>query len=353
MAVRILLVLAVLAVLYGCGQESSPAGKQEKHGGVEEAQPKTVTPAPDKEEETTTVVAGNMPTTGQQNEVTAAGGQQRSGGAGDQQQEAQQVANGKITFLRSTSDTGSTIYEMNPDGTGVTNITDPSLDILSAGISPNGEKIAFATSGTYGLYMMNADGTDRTRIFHKQSTPPNDLEAPVFSPDGKRIAFLMPPPGGVETEIYVVNADGTSLTRLTNMEGDESGLVWSPNGEKIAFVNTREEGGASASAAAPEVDLYVADADSTNETQITNTFTPESSPTWSPDGKKIAFARGSDPNLGSANDIFVINADGSNETNLTETADAEYSPVVWSPDGDKIAFVSTSDYSVYNVCVMN
>src|SRR5829696_7318051 len=83
--VVLLFVVAVVAVLYGCGQASSPAGKQEKQGGVEEAQ----------QEEN---------------------GKCSSGEAGEQQEEALQEENGKIIFLRSTSDTGSTIYEMNADG---------------------------------------------------------------------------------------------------------------------------------------------------------------------------------------------------------------------------------------------
>jgi hypothetical protein len=64
MAVRVLLVLAALAVLHGCGQASSPAEKQEKQGGVEEAQPKTVTPSGGGQEETTQQVAGNIPIAG-------------------------------------------------------------------------------------------------------------------------------------------------------------------------------------------------------------------------------------------------------------------------------------------------
>ena len=88
------------------------------------------------------------------------------GGMGDrgaQQQGTPNVKNGKITFLRTLGVTS--IYEMNADGTGVTRVTDPSVNILQANMSPNGKKIAFIRSDTYDLYVMNADGTSLTRIY--------------------------------------------------------------------------------------------------------------------------------------------------------------------------------------------
>jgi Tol biopolymer transport system component len=252
----------------------------------------------------------------------------------NQQQEAQQEENGKITFGRLTSDTGSTIYEMNADGTGVTKVTDPSLDILSPAISPTGEKIAFVTNPPNDLYVMNADGTDLTHIFHQQG--PLGLEGgPVFSPDGKRIAFLMYPPAGAGTEIYVMNADGTDLTRLTKMEGDESGLVWSPNGTKISFVNTRSESEEATAIASAQISTtsqaYEMNADGTALKKISSTPRPgvEGVPS-SPDCKKIAFLRD--------NDIYVRNPDGQ-EVQITDDANVYVDPVL-SPDCKWIAFTA-------------
>jgi Tol biopolymer transport system component len=295
MVVRVLLVLTALAVLYGCGQASSPAGKQEKQGGVEEAQ---------------------------------------------------QVENGKITFSRVTSDIGSTIYEMNADGTGVTNVTDPSLDILSAAMSPNGEKIAFLTNPPNDLYVMNADGTDLTHIFHQQG--PLGLEGgPVFSPDGKRIAFVMSPSTpaapGFRTEIYVINADGTNLTRLTKIEGYKSIIAWSHNGAKIFFQNSRSQG----ARGEPKRQVYEMNADGSGLTKISNTRPSgvERVPS-SPDCKKIAFLRD--------NDIYVRNPDGQ-EVQITDDANVYVDPVL-SPHCKWIAFTAdrtTLENSYREIYVVN
>jgi Tol biopolymer transport system component len=239
--------------------------------------------------------------------------------------------NGKITFFRGTGD-GSNIYEMNADGTGVTSVTDPSLAPLSLAISPDGEKIAFVNNPPDDLYVMNADGTDLTHIFHQQG--PLGLEGnPVFSPDGKRIAFVMYPSGSVvDTEIYVINTDGTGLTRITTMEGDESDLIWSRNGTKMFFVNSRSQGGRRE----PKSQAYEMNADGSGLTKISNTPQPgvEGVPSSPPDCKKVAFLR-NDMYAGDT-DIYVRYPDG-REVQITDDPPVYANPVL-SPDCKWIAF---------------
>jgi Tol biopolymer transport system component len=211
---------------------------------------------------------------------------------------------------------------MNADGTGVTRVTDPSVNILQANMSPNGKKIAFIRSDTYDLYVMNADGTGLTRIYGVLPEVGNF----EFSPDGKKIAITL---GG---DIWVMNADGTDLTNVIFLEGDVASFVRSRNGTKIFLVNARSLGTPSSapSSAEPEVtsQAYEVNIDGTGITNVSNSWASLTGLAWSLDCKKVAFLRD--------NDIYVRYPDGQ-ETQITYIADV-YSPPVFSPGCRTIAF---------------
>jgi Tol biopolymer transport system component len=163
------------------------------------------------------------------------------------------------------------------------------------------------------IYVMNADGSEQTQLTDNDVS---DLY-PSWSPDGEKIAFASERDGG---GIYVMNADdGSDVTRLTTEGVDPS---WSPDGEKIAFFNLRA--------------IYVMNADGSDVTRLT---TEGVDPSWSPDGEKIAFTSFRDADDESEfNAIYVMNADdGSDVTRLTDP-NADYSTIDWgtntsSPDG--------------------
>ena len=113
--------------------------------------------------------------------------------------------------------------------------------------------------------------------------------------------------------------------KLTD-EGLNTSPGWSPDGRKIAFVSGRDGG---------ILDIYVMDADGRNLTRLTDEGSNQS-PSWSPDGTRLVFTTGSADGEGQA--IYVMDADGGNWTRLTFRG--AYSSPVWSPDGRKIAFVS-------------
>ena len=111
------------------------------------------------------------------------------------------------------------------------------------------------------------------------------------------------------------------------MEPVSSGTFPGTNG-KIIFASDRDG----------NKEIYVMDADGSNQTQISNHTKNDSEPSWSPDGSKIALQSERD----GKKEIYVMDADGSNATRLTNNSTREYYPS-WSPDGSKIAFVSDRD----------
>ncbi len=197
-------------------------------------------------------------------------------------------------------------------------------------------RIAFSSTrgSSQNIYVMNADGSNVTQLTnHLGST-----RFPAWSPDGQRIAFSYYQNGSFD--IYVMNADGTNVTQLTNQPGREWFPAWSPDGQRIAFSSYQGENS----------DIYVMNADGTNVTQLTNHPSSGSELAWSPDGQRIMFSS----YQGENSDIYVMNADGSNVTQLTHRPGIAQMPA-WSPDGRRIAFVSDWDSNFYvsSIYVMN
>src|SRR5262249_49990592 len=157
-----------------------------------------------------------------------------------------------------------------------------------------------------------------------------DVE-PAWSPDGREIAFARSRtdagnyPGQTgPAQIYVVNADGTDVRRLTSA-GDNDSPAWSPDGKRIAF----DRGPCCVAN-----DVYVMDADGRHQHRLTtdgkgyDVF--NTGPLWFPDGKTIAFAKVDQEHVGPANRSgpWVINADGSHPRRLKLAADSV--PDSWS-----------------------
>jgi Tol biopolymer transport system component len=188
--------------------------------------------------------------------------------------------------------------------------------------SPNGRQVAYVSYGTFdrkglhgpsGLFVMNADGTHRRRLAKNVSY--NDK--PAWS-SRDLIAFVG------EGVISTVRASGGGLRILVPRDGD--GLAWAPDGAKLAY--TGGDG---------DFEIFIVNADGTGLENLTdNEKIQDESPSWSPDGKAIAFVREPQKELAQ---VFVMRADGSGQTQLTHNDRAgKYHQAgkccpMWSPAG--------------------
>jgi Tol biopolymer transport system component len=214
----------------------------------------------------------------------------------------------------------SQLFVINADGTGLTQLT--TFGTANDGPyapkwSPEGSQIVFHTENGEQIYVMNADGSGITQLTHANSdTDPDGLgyRDPNWSPDGRWIVFqrIYNTLDGLRCDLWTMNPTGGERRQLTAGAGGpgfcypDEFPTWSPDGTKIAF--TRGGGGI--------FEIYVVDADGSGLTQLTNNGV-DFEPSWSPDGTMIAF---SEYFSGSGKyDIVAMNADGSGQTNLTNS----------------------------------
>lgn len=276
---------------------------------------------------------------------------------------------GRIAFVRvfGPEPWYAKMFMMRSDGSDAHQLRSSNDAEWYAAWSPDGQRIAFrrvvdslGAPHVAGINTMGADGSDLTRVWWDNNCSDSpchlvgDQAHPTWSPDGSRLGFednhecFFVPETATNycpTRIYTVNVDGSDLL-LTNPVRDSLLLpdwspAWSPDGTRIAFASMR----AFSWVAAPGAnnDIYLMNPDGTGVQRLTDSPIDEWWPAWAPDGRRLAFGRGSK--------IYVMNADGTDVLPLTSGPGNDLHPS-WSPDGTRIAFASDRDGN-FEIYVIN
>ena len=184
----------------------------------------------------------------------------------------------QIAFI-STRDGNPEIYVMDADGNNQIRLTNHPEEDTAPSWSPDGARIAFASNrngGNHQIYVMDSNGKNMRRL-----TDGVYDWSPAWSPDGQTIAYDGLEDKREDRKIYVVTPDGMNLQRLgADIPSFDIEATWSPDGQRIAFASWREDWTA---------EIYVMDADGTNQQRLTRDGLDDRDPAWSPDGSKIAF----------------------------------------------------------------
>ena len=227
------------------------------------------------------------------------------------------------------------LYVTGSDGGGETRLTENEVGEGTPSWSPDGEALLYARrrlpgKDAFELALMRPDGTGDRPVVEIDG-----YGSGVFSPDGTRIAFTKCASEGdeLDCEIWVAAPGGSDRRLLVDSPGRDSGPAWSPDGSKIAFTSDRDRNGECFfhDCWGHNGEIYVMNADGSGQTRITDDPGDDSGATWSPDGSRIAFAglRNVDGAVDAPEEnyeIYVVNADGSDIRQLTDNTAWDWQP---------------------------
>ena len=261
----------------------------------------------------------------------------------------------KILFMRSTGEAFEyQIYSISPDGENMRMVSDLILDGNASPVaSPDGLRVLFSMAGTGStvrqIYVMNADGSGMENLSNNISR--SHLN-PVWSPDGTQIAYSVIFMGSTaRNDIFVMDADGSNPVNITNNPDlSDTSPSWSPDGNELIFSSSTVN-----SEGSNVFSINKINADGSGRTML---LEREGviliNPKWSPAGDGVAFERFVIGGADGPRQIHRMNVDGSNIRNITADGGfpnlATFSPS-WSPDGRHIAFYTTSQ-SALNIFIM-
>ena len=227
-----------------------------------------------------------------------------------------------------SDDECGSIWSVDPAGGVPTPVVDRGGGDCDPDWSPDGRQFAFASDRGIGtaIYIADSTGANAVQITHPRLGAKDYM--PAWSPNGKRISFERYVPGREAYELYVVNTDGTDLRRLAGGHGFDGTPSWSPDG-RILFVSDRPHGQRKVCESCAA--LYVLRIGAKPRRITANRYNALM-PSWSRDGKYIAWVRS-----GSINDqgaLYVMRAKGGGVHQL----DATGSSPAWAPDSKTLVF---------------
>jgi len=175
---------------------------------------------------------------------------------------------------------------------------------LSPSYSPDGKRVAFARSldGNWEIFTCSRDGSDLKRLTHSSAIDTN----PAWSPTGREIAFTSSRSGS--PQIYVMDAEGANLRRVTFEGNYNDGAAWAPQGDKLVYASRRD---------GSTFQIVLGDLVTREERLLTSGRASDENPSFSPDGRKISFARTERSAEGRETQIYIMNLDGSGLHQLT------------------------------------
>jgi Tol biopolymer transport system component len=229
-----------------------------------------------------------------------------------------------------------------PKGSRLTNLSNSWADDLAPVWAPDGRHIAFVSlrdtlSGKWGIgkssiYIMAFDPiAGRSGQVVRVTDGEGNDGWPTWSPDGQRLAFHSDRSDGFD--IWIINIDGTGLTRLTQHPANDRYPAWSPDGRRIAYTSNRN---GNEEVWVIDVAEALGGAGDAGAANLSRSPGRDRYPMWSADGSRLTFNTKRDGDY----EVYIMNADGSEQQNVSRSPDTTEGLADWSPDSRSIVLYS-------------